>query len=222
MKVSPEERFQSLCILENDLHEKGINTIAGVDEAGRGPLAGPVVAGAVVFLKLPDTLEIDDSKKISSVRRKKIFDYLVSSKDVAIGFGVISEEVIDATNILEASFEAMRKALFSLPLKPDHVIVDGYSIPRLKIFQRGVIGGDKKCLSIAAASIVAKVIRDDMMDKFDKEYPGYGFSQHKGYGTKAHLESLRRLGPCKIHRKSFRPVKIVLEHKLHPQGRRKT
>ncbi|MEA3347074.1 MAG: ribonuclease HII [Candidatus Auribacterota bacterium] len=211
MKVSPEERFQSLCILENDLREKGINTIAGVDEAGRGPLAGPVVAGAVVFLNLPDTLEIDDSKKISSARRKKVFNYLVSSKDVAIGFGVISEEVIDDTNIREASFEAMRKALFSLPLKPDHVIVDGYSIPQLEIPQRGVIGGDRECLSIAAASIIAKVIRDDMMDRFDKEYPGYGFSQHKGYGTRAHMESLRRLGPCKIHRKSFRPVKIALE-----------
>ncbi|MCK4946867.1 MAG: ribonuclease HII, partial [Candidatus Aureabacteria bacterium] len=202
MKVSPEERFQFLCVIENKLREDGVNIIAGVDEAGRGPLAGPVVAGAVVFLKPPDILEIDDSKKISSAKRKKIFNYLVSSKDVAIGFGVISEDVIDATNILEASFEAMRKALFSLPLKPDHVIVDGYSIPQLKIPQRGVIGGDKKSLSIAAASIVAKVIRDDMMNKFDEEYPGYGFSQHKGYGTKAHMESLRRLGPCKIHRKS--------------------
>ena len=215
MKVSPEERFQFLCVIENKLREDGVNIIAGVDEAGRGPLAGPVVAGAVVFLKPPDILEIDDSKKISSAKRKKIFNYLVSSKDVAIGFGVISEDVIDATNILEASFEAMRKALFSLPLKPDHVIVDGYSIPQLKIPQRGVIGGDKKSLSIAAASIVAKVIRDDMMNKFDEEYPGYGFSQHKGYGTKAHMESLRRLGPCKIHRKSFRPVTIALEHKLN-------
>lgn len=215
MKVSPEERFQFLCVIENKLREDGVNIIAGVDEAGRGPLAGPVVAGAVVFLKPPDILEIDDSKKISSAKRKKIFNYLVSSKDVAIGFGVISEDVIDATNILEASFEAMRKALFSLPLKPDHVIVDGYSIPQLKIPQRGVIGGDKKSLSIAAASIVAKVIRDDMMNKFDEEYPGYGFSQHKGYGTKAHMESLRRLGPCKIHRKSFRPVTVALEHKLN-------
>lgn len=215
MKVSPEERFQFLCVIENKLREDGANIIAGVDEAGRGPLAGPVVAGAVVFLKPPDILEIDDSKKISSAKRKKIFNYLVSSKDVAIGFGVISEDVIDATNILEASFEAMRKALFSLPLKPDHVIVDGYSIPQLKISQRGVIGGDKQSLSIAAASIVAKVIRDDMMNKFDEQYPGYGFSQHKGYGTKAHMESLRRLGPCKIHRKSFRPVTIALEHKLN-------
>jgi len=215
MKVSPEERFQFLCVIENKLREDGANTIAGVDEAGRGPLAGPVVAGAVVFLKPPDILEIDDSKKISSAKRKKIFNYLVSSKDVAIGFGVISEDVIDATNILEASFEAMRKALFSLPLKPDHVIVDGYSIPQLKIPQRGVIGGDKQSLSIDAACIVAKVIRDDMMNKFDEEYPGYGFSQHKGYGTKAHMESLRRLGPCKIHRKSFRPVTIALEHKLN-------
>ncbi len=207
MTKSPDEKFYSLLEIENSLHGQGLKFIAGVDEAGRGPLAGPVVASAVIFYEIPPVLGIDDSKKISENQRKKMFDFLVASSNVAIGIGTESEDAIDRKNIREASFEAMRKAIFSLPVKPDFVIVDGFAIPGLSIPQQNIIKGDSRCLSIAAASIIAKVLRDDMMDKYDFEFPDYGFSRHKGYGTKEHLECLKKFGPCRIHRKTFAPVK---------------
>ncbi|MBN2191080.1 MAG: ribonuclease HII [Candidatus Aureabacteria bacterium] len=207
MTKLPDEKFYSLLEIENGLRGQGLKLIAGVDEAGRGPLAGPVVASAVIFYEIPPVLGIDDSKKLSKNQRRKIFDFLVSSSNVAIGIGTESEDAIDSKNIREASFDAMKKAVFSLPVKPDFVIVDGFAIPGLPIPQQNIIKGDSRSLSIAAASIIAKVLRDDMMDKYDIEFPDYGFSRHKGYGTKEHLECLRKFGPCRIHRKTFAPVR---------------
>ncbi|MDD5645400.1 MAG: ribonuclease HII [bacterium] len=211
MTKSPDEKFYSLLEIEKNLRGQGLKFVAGVDEAGRGPLAGPVVASAVVFYEIPPVFKIDDSKKLTKNQRKKVFDFLVSSPNVAIGIGTESEDAIDRKNIRQASFDAMRKAIFSLPVNPDFVIVDGFSIPGLSIPQRDIIKGDSKSLSIAAASVIAKVLRDDMMDKYDAEFPNYGFSRHKGYGTKEHLECLKRFGPCRIHRKTFSPVKDFCE-----------
>jgi ribonuclease HII len=178
--------------------------VAGVDEAGRGPLAGPVVAAAVI---LPQRrfLHLADSKQISPKRRLKIYQ-LIQRHALSIGVGIVDHADIDRLNILQATFKSMRLALAQLAIRPHHVLVDGYPIPNGAISQTGVIGGDGRSACVAAASIVAKVTRDSMMELLDRVYPGYGFKQHKGYGTKAHIERLRRLGPCAIHRRSFRPV----------------
>ncbi len=176
--------------------------ICGVDEAGRGPLAGPVVAGAVIFPKDVDILYVNDSKQMSEKKREELYD-VIREKALASAVGIVDAARIDEINILQATYEAMRKAIEGLAVTPDLLLNDAVVIPELTMKQVAIIKGDAKSVSIGAASILAKVTRDRMMVEFDREYPGYGFAKHKGYGTKEHYEALKRLGPCAIHRSTF-------------------
>jgi len=187
--------------------------IAGVDEVGCGPLAGPVVAAAVI---LPDPCKIpllNDSKQLSSEKREAIYA-LIQRFALAIGVGVIESDEIDRVNIRQAGFAAMRLALRSLVVEPRHVLVDGFRIPRGPILQTAIIEGDAKSAHIAAASIIAKVTRDAIMVTWDRRFPDYGFRNHKGYGTPEHLAALKRFGPTPIHRRSFAPVRAAMHHRL--------
>ena len=180
--------------------------ICGVDEAGRGPLAGPVVAAAVILSADLDVTGIEDSKTLTPNRREFLRERLEGSS-TQWGFGVVGPETVDEINILQATFLAMRRAVGKLKIKPDFIMVDGrFEIPELDIRQKAVVKGDSKEISIAAASIMAKTHRDMLMNRLEKRYPGYGFSKHKGYPTKEHIINLEKLGPCPVHRKSFRPV----------------
>ena len=179
--------------------------MAGVDEAGRGCLAGPVVAGAVILDENRPIHGLRDSKALSEKRRNELFEQ-IHEKALAYSVGMTAAEEIDRINILRAALLAMEKAVLSLGRKPDFLLIDGNSKTSLPIRQKAIIKGDSKCASIAAASIVAKVTRDRIMTEIETEYPGYGFSRHKGYPTKEHLGALRNLGPCPIHRKSFKGV----------------
>jgi ribonuclease HII len=182
--------------------------IAGVDEAGRGPLAGPVVAAAVVLPEEFTCREIKDSKQLTPGKRSRIFS-VIQENAIGIGVGIIHADEIDRINILQATFKAMRQALENLPLKPEEVFVDGNkTIPYLSIPQTPLIKGDTYHLSIMSASIIAKVTRDQWMEEAHQQFPEYDFNRHKGYGTKEHLRLLRIYGPSPIHRKSFYPVKI--------------
>ncbi|HNP79710.1 MAG TPA: ribonuclease HII [Candidatus Pacearchaeota archaeon] len=191
---------------EKRLWKKGYGTIVGIDEAGRGPLAGPVVAGAVLISKKEfDSIKknrlIRDSKKLSFNQRRQAYDFLI--KRVKWGIGIVSEKQIDRINILNATKKAMVKAIKALKIKPDFVIIDGNIKLDIKYKQEGIIKGDQKVLSCSAASIIAKVTRDEIMIKLDKKYPKYNFKKHKGYGTKEHMTSIKKHGLCKIHRRSF-------------------
>jgi ribonuclease HII len=184
------------------------STPAGVDEAGRGPLAGPVVAAAVI---LPESFAIDgldDSKKLSPLQRVKILELIIASA-VDIAVGVVDHEAIDSINILRASLRAMEIAVNNLGRRPDFLLIDGNQRTSLLIPQETVIKGDSRCCSIAAASIVAKVRRDEIMNEYHELYPEYNFRSHKGYPTKEHLEAIRKHGPCPIHRRSFRGVLVI-------------
>lgn len=186
---------------------RGFTCVAGVDEAGRGPLAGPVVAGAVVIaakVELPDGL--NDSKKLTPARREKLFHELLALPGVVSATGLATVSEIDSLNILKATHLAMARAVAALAVKADFCLVDGLPVKGLPCEHESIVKGDSKSLSIAAASILAKVTRDHMMEELDALYPGYGFAAHKGYGTKQHMEALRRLGPCPEHRRSFAPV----------------
>ncbi len=176
--------------------------ICGVDEAGRGPLCGPVVAGAVILPKDCSILYINDSKKLSEKMRDVLYDEIAKGA-VAWGVGVVSPERIDEINILQATYEAMRMAIDKLEIAPDILFNDAVTIPDVDIKQVPIIKGDAKSQSIAAASIMAKVTRDRMMQQYDELYPQYGFARHKGYGTKAHIEAIKEFGPCPIHRRTF-------------------
>ncbi len=176
--------------------------ICGIDEAGRGPLAGPVIAGAVILPKDVQILYLNDSKQLSAKRREALYDE-IREKAIAWGIGLSTPERIDEINILKATYEAMRMAIEKLSVRPDVLLVDAVTIPETDIPQVPIVKGDAKSVSIAAASILAKVTRDRMMLDYDRQYPGYDFASNKGYGTKAHIEALRRLGPCPIHRKTF-------------------
>ncbi|MBR2841802.1 MAG: ribonuclease HII [Lachnospiraceae bacterium] len=179
--------------------------ICGVDEAGRGPFAGPVVAGAVI-LSLDDPereiLYLNDSKKLSEKKREALYDEIME-KAVSVGVGIVEREVIDEINILQATFLAMQKAIAALDPQPDYILADAVSIPKIAIPQEGIVKGDAKSVSIAAGSIIAKVTRDRIMYEYDKLYPEYGFASHKGYGTKAHIEAIKEYGMLDIHRRSF-------------------
>lgn len=179
--------------------------VAGVDEAGRGCLAGPVVAGAVILDETRPIHGLRDSKELSERKRNELFE-LIRERALAYSVGMTGAEEIDRINILQAALLAMEKAVLSLQKKPDCILIDGNSKTSLPIEQKAIVKGDSKCASIAAASIVAKVTRDRIMTEIEREYPGYGFSRHKGYPTKEHLGALRNLGPCPIHRKSFKGV----------------
>ena len=176
--------------------------ICGIDEVGRGPLAGPVVAGAVILPKDCDILYINDSKKLTAAKREELYDEIME-KAVAAGIGMVSPQRIDEINILQATYEAMREAISKLEPAPDILLNDAVTIPGVEIAQVPIIKGDAKSLTIGAASIMAKVTRDRMMAEYDKEYPQYGFAKHKGYGTKQHTQALLEYGACPIHRKTF-------------------
>ncbi len=193
---------------EQDLWQSGFNAIAGVDEAGRGPLAGPVVAAACILPKGITFDGVDDSKKLTHNARQKLYNQLTAHPKVQWATGVVSNDEIDRINILQAALLAMHYAIEALPKKPDFILVDGRDAPPVKLATKPIIGGDAISHTIACASILAKVCRDAMMLKYHITYPQYGFDRHKGYATKAHLEALRIHGPCPIHRKSFAPIKF--------------
>ena len=191
---------------EKKLRATGVVRIAGVDEAGRGALAGPVVAAAVVLSEKFRHRKLNDSKQLSPDRRDEIYDELVSNGDVAWGVGVVDHLEIDRINILRASHEAMRMALATLLIPPEHVLLDGLPVFPFPFPQTAIIDGDCYSLTIAAASVIAKVTRDRIMRDFCAQFPEYCFDQHKGYGTELHLSRLHEFGPCPIHRRSFEPV----------------
>jgi len=201
--------------IESVLHGQGYAAVCGVDEAGRGPLAGPVVAAAVI---LPEGIMIDglaDSKKLTATRRNELFDEIAALK-LSCAVGIIDHEAIDTMNILRASLMAMHKAVLDLNHAPDVLLVDGtFTIPNLNQPQFAIVGGDNRCRAIMAASIVAKVTRDRIMDEYETLYPSFSFSVHKGYPTAQHLRELEAHGPCDIHRKSFKPVaRLIREYAL--------
>lgn len=176
--------------------------ICGIDEVGRGPLAGPVVAAAVILPKDCDILYINDSKKLSEKKREMLFDEIME-KAVAVGIGIVGPKRIDEINILQATYEAMREAIGKLSVKPDLLLNDAVKIPGVELTQVSIIKGDAKSASIGAASIIAKVTRDRMMVEYDAIFPEYDFASNKGYGTAVHIEALKKLGPTSIHRRSF-------------------
>ena len=203
------EHFMEMQYYERLAYKEGASFIAGVDEVGRGPLAGPVVAAAVILPKNIEDLGFDDSKKLSASKREEIYR-LIQEKAIAIGIGIVDADIIDQVNIYQASRLAMQQAVSELKIQPDYLLIDAMKID-VNTPQIGIIKGDAKSISIAAASIVAKQVRDQMMQEFDELYPGYDFSNNAGYGTPKHLEGLKSKGICPIHRKTFAPIKDYLE-----------
>jgi ribonuclease HII len=203
---------------EDKLKSQGYELIAGIDEVGRGALAGPVVASAVILphrANLPWFGLVRDSKELNSRRRETLFD-LINREAVAVGIGIIPPRVIDSVNILKATRLAMMQAVEKLSKQPNYLLIDRITLSQCPIPQRGITRGDKSCLSIACASIIAKVTRDRMMEELDIIYPGYGFAQHKGYGTGSHISCLRKLGPSPIHRLYFAPVRNAIASQNTP------
>ena len=191
---------------EDLLASRGIRSVAGIDEAGRGPLAGPVVAAAVVLppgFRLPG---LDDSKKLTAAKREQLYDALTGNSGVRWASAHLDNNEVDRWNILRATHRAMRQAFLSLEPRPEHALIDGLPVPDFPCPQTALVGGDGRSLSIAAASIIAKVERDRAMRELDGKYPEYGFFKHKGYPTPEHLARLREHGPCPVHRRSFSPV----------------
>ncbi len=188
------------------LHARGLHRIAGVDEAGRGPLAGPVAAAAAILPRGFSCPGLDDSKKISATKREELYERLTGDPAVIWSVATADHEEIDKLNILRATHLAMRRAAEALDPAPDHCLIDGLPVRDFPFPYDAIIKGDGLSLSIAAASIIAKVTRDRMMREIDREFPQFGFAKHQGYGTKAHLEALRNHGPCRYHRRSFQPV----------------
>lgn len=200
-----KEAFFEIMQYENKLKSEGVQLIAGIDEVGRGPIAGPVVAAAVI---LPEDFYLPgltDSKKLSEKKRESFFE-LITDQAIAVGLGIVSPTEIDLMNIHQASLEAMKRAVHDLLIQPEHLLIDAMKLPEVDYEQTSIIKGDAKSISIAAASVVAKVTRDRMMKDIACDYPGYGFEKHMGYGTKEHLEALKTLGSTPYHRKSFAPV----------------
>ncbi len=195
-------RSEKMLDFEKKYTEQGFEYICGIDEVGRGPLAGPVVACAVILPKNEMILGLNDSKQLSKKKREELYDTILE-KAVAYGIGIKSHERIDEINILQATFEAMQMAIDKLQVKPDLLLNDAVKIPNVNIHQVPIIKGDTLSASIAAASIVAKVTRDRMMQEYDNIYPGYDFGSNMGYGSAKHIEGLKKLGPCDIHRRSF-------------------
>jgi len=194
------ERTENMKMYEKKYGE--YSYICGIDEVGRGPLAGPVVAAAVILPKDCNILYINDSKKLTEQKREELYDQIMEQA-VSVGIGIVSHERIDEINILQATYEAMRQAVGKLSVTPDLLLNDAVTIPELPMKQVPIIKGDAKSISIAAASIVAKVTRDRMMVELDRFYPEYGFAGNKGYGSAKHIEALKHIGPCSIHRRSF-------------------
>ena len=195
-------RLEEILTYERGLWEAGYDLVAGIDEVGRGPLAGPVVAAAVILPKECKIEGVNDSKKLSAKKREELYD-IILERAVSYGIGVVSNERIDEINILQATYEAMREALSQLKPKAEYILADAVTIPMVSTPQRGIIKGDAKSMSIGAASIVAKVYRDRMMEAYEEVYPGYGFASNKGYGAAEHIEGIRKQGITPIHRKTF-------------------
>jgi len=197
---------------EKKLKAQGYRLIAGIDEAGRGALAGPVVAAAVVLPQYIDTPwlnQVKDSKQLSPAKRELLFHH-IPKVAISVGIGVVPYKIIDSQGIIKSTQLAMELAIKQLVSPPEFLLIDYMRLPEVSIPQKGITNGDSLCFSIACASIMAKVSRDHMMIEFDRTYPGYGLAQHKGYGTKGHLSCLHKLGPCSIHRQSFKPVKDLI------------
>ena len=208
-RLDEDERLEGMLAYEKECYARGMELIAGVDEVGRGPLAGPVVAAAVILPKACKIPGLNDSKKIPKSKHKEIYEAVLQNA-IAIGIGIKDNHVIDQVNIYEATKLAMMEAIGQLEPQPQHLLIDAMKLD-LPIPQASIIKGDANSLSIAAASIVAKVTRDQMMEEFDREYPGYDFAQNAGYGTAKHLAGLDKLGVTPIHRRSFGPVKSMCE-----------
>ena len=210
-RLNPIDRFE----FERVLWTQGVTRVAGVDEAGRGPLAGPVVAAVAVLPSkwaesgLPRELEgLNDSKQLTAAQRDKFFAFLTACPEVQFAIAQVGAGQIDAINILRATHRAMNDALAQLRPAPEHALVDGRPVKTMSVPHTAIVKGDARSYSIAAASVMAKVTRDRLMRQFDRQFPGYGFSEHKGYGTPQHLAAIEKLGPCPIHRRSFAPLKV--------------
>lgn len=203
------DRLNRMWEYEKQFWQNGYQLIAGVDEAGRGPLAGPVVAAAVILPQDFDVTGLNDSKQVVAAERNKLRQRIEQSA-IGVGVGIVDVEYIDQHNILQATFQAMRIAISQLPVKPDQLLLDAVKLPKVAIPQRSLIKGDSLSHSIAAASIIAKTTRDEWMLDLHKQYPQYGFDQHMGYGVPIHLEMLKKYGASPIHRRSFSPVRAVL------------
>ena len=202
MKEQELNRLKNMLEIEDKLYSEGYNFVCGVDEAGRGPLCGPVVAAAVILPKDEYIEGVNDSKKLTEKKREKLYDDIMK-KAVAVSIGISDVDVIEKVNILNATKLAVKQAIEKLSIKPDYVLIDGNQMIDINIKAETVVSGDAKSESIAAASIIAKVTRDRMLIEFDKKYPEYGFAKHKGYGTKSHIEAIQKYGLTDIHRPSF-------------------
>ena len=210
--MKKEQSKEDLLKYEKELYAKGFTLIAGTDEVGRGPLVGPVVAAAVILPKNYQLEGLTDSKKLTEKKRDKFYD-IIMKEAISVGVGVVDAKMIDEINILEASRLAMKKAIMDLKVKPEYVLSDAMKLNNIDIPYTDIIHGDALSLSIAAASVIAKVTRDRMMYELDLQYPLYGFAKHKGYPTKLHLENLRKYGVLDNYRFSYKPVKEVLMEK---------
>ena len=203
MKEKEEERLKQLKQIEEEIYNTGVETICGIDEAGRGPLAGPVVVATVIMPRDSFIEGVNDSKKVSEKKRELLYEQ-ITNEAIAWGVGIIDQKEIDRINILNATKEGLTTAIKNLEVKPDRIIVDALKgIDTLGIPYTSIIKGDAKCYSIAAASIIAKVTRDRIMRQWDEIYPQYGFEKHKGYGTAMHMQAIREYGLCPLHRRSF-------------------
>lgn len=200
--MAARARFEEMQRYERELQQQGVTLVAGVDEVGRGPLAGPVVAAAVILPVEFSVLGIDDSKKLSEKKREELYDKILEHC-ICYALGIVDHQDIDRINILQATKLAMQLAIEGLGVQPEHVLIDALVLPAVPLPQTGIIRGDSASVSIAAASIIAKVTRDRMMQEFHQQYPGYCFDRNKGYGTREHYEGIRRQGLCGIHRRTF-------------------
>ncbi len=212
-RETDEARRLRLWAVEEELFATGMRRVAGVDEAGRGPLAGPVVTAAVILPPGFWLNGLNDSKQVNAAVRERLFE-AICAHAVALAIEMVPVEIIDSVNILQATYRGMRAALSALTPAPEIALVDGWALPDAPCAQRNLIGGDARSVSIAAASILAKVRRDRLMMELAARYPGYGFETHKGYATAEHLQALRRLGPCPAHRRSFAPVQACAQGEL--------
>lgn len=210
MPANEQERIHALCALEEKIRSQGYARIAGVDEAGRGPLAGPVVAAACCMTKHVHIDGINDSKQVSGPLRARIYAKLISHSHIHYAIGLASVEEIDQLNIYQATRLAMRRAVEGLSFTPDYLLIDGMGLEEIPIPNQGLIKGDTLSYAIAAASIIAKEYRDHLMREFAFKWPHYKFGKNKGYGTAEHLEAINEHGPCPLHRKSFEPVKSLV------------
>lgn len=208
-KKAPQPTTEEMLAQERALWAEGLRHVAGIDEVGVGPLAGPVVAAAVVMPQFAAVEGVRDSKTLSRKQRERL-DGEIRAVAIGIGVGVVSPEDVDRLNPYQAGIRAMQLAVRSLPKLPDHLLIDARKLPEIDTPQTAIVKGDRNVYAIAAASIIAKVHRDEIMQRVDERYPGYGFARHVGYATAAHLDALRRLGPCPVHRRSYAPVRALL------------